>query len=306
MLYNRRCVTYCRVGNKIWERLQNFQNDSRLQMKKYFLKTSNVDRGGFTLIELLVVISIIAVLMAIMMPALAKVKSQAGMVVCKTQLKDLGTAMNMYITENKGNLPDSQAVNAAGQAVQGGRWMQKLAPYYHRQTDYTNTLNNTGDNIYNFDLYRCPTQKKFVKDYEAANPNASGGASGCYGYNIYFTNYLVSQKFNWRKAASIKMPGALPLMADLSMEDPIPSDGTTVNAGWRMNVGYPHPNAILKYKWSGNLQRQEYDYFGPAPNHDGKTNYLFADGHCDTLGIWPWRDHIGTDFHPVRNVKVTP
>jgi len=273
-------------------------------MKKYFSKTSNVKRCGFTLIELLVVISIIAVLMAIMMPALAKVKAQAGTVVCKTQLKDLGTAMNMYIVENKGNLPDSQALDPTGKPIAGDRWMQKLAPYYNRASDYTTLTNNSGDNIYNFDLYRCPTQKKFVKEFEAKG--ASAGASGCYGYNIYFTNYLASQKFNWRKAASIKTPDALPLMADVSMEDPIPNDGTVVNAGWQLRPYYPHPNAILKYKWDGNLQRQEYDYFGPAPNHDGKTNYMFGDGHADTLGLWPWRDHIGTDFHPVRNVKVNP
>jgi len=279
-------------------------------MKKCFSRLSNHSRSGFTLIELLVVISIIAVLMAIMMPALAKVRTQATMVVCKTQLKDLGTAMNMYITENNGNIPDSQAFNAAGQPVAGDKWFQKLAPYYNRSADYSSVANNTGDNIYNYDFFRCPTQAKFAKQL-VSEGNVSAGASGVYGCNVYFTNIAVngahSQKYNWRKASAIKMPGSLPLLGDLSMEAPV-KDGTGYLGigGWLMRGSYPHPNAIVEYGWKGNLQRKEYDYFGPAPNHDGKTNYLFADGHSETLGLWPWRDNLGTDFHPVRNVKVNP
>lgn len=53
-------------------------------------------KKGFTLIELLVVISIIAMLLAILMPALSKVKRIAQRVVCATNLKGLGTAQNVY------------------------------------------------------------------------------------------------------------------------------------------------------------------------------------------------------------------
>jgi hypothetical protein len=31
-----------------------------------------------------------------------------------------------------------------------------------------------------------------------------------------------------------------------------------------------------------------------------------ADGHTESKGIWPWRDHLGNDFHPKRNVDVKP
>jgi prepilin-type N-terminal cleavage/methylation domain-containing protein len=65
------------------------------------------DKKGFTLIELLVVISIIAILMAIMMPALSKVKEMAKLTICKTRLKNLGAATLAYTAANNNKLPVS-------------------------------------------------------------------------------------------------------------------------------------------------------------------------------------------------------
>ncbi len=62
-------------------------------------------KKGFTLIELLVVISIIAVLMAIMMPALGRVREMAKITVCKTRLKNLSTATFAYASSSDGKLP---------------------------------------------------------------------------------------------------------------------------------------------------------------------------------------------------------
>ncbi|MCF7958497.1 MAG: type II secretion system GspH family protein, partial [Phycisphaerae bacterium] len=64
---------------------------------------------GFTLIELLVVISIIALLVAILMPALNKSKEQAREVVCKTHLRAIGLGLSAYLAEN-----DDTAFNANG------------------------------------------------------------------------------------------------------------------------------------------------------------------------------------------------
>ncbi|MFI4911569.1 MAG: prepilin-type N-terminal cleavage/methylation domain-containing protein [Sedimentisphaeraceae bacterium JB056] len=61
----------------------------------------NVIAKGFTLIELLVVISIIAVLMAIMMPALRKAREQAYRVVCGANMKQIGSATGAYMADNK-------------------------------------------------------------------------------------------------------------------------------------------------------------------------------------------------------------
>lgn len=57
---------------------------------------------GFTLVELLVVIAIIALLMSILMPALARVKSQAKAVLCLSNLKQWGLVFSPYTSDNKG------------------------------------------------------------------------------------------------------------------------------------------------------------------------------------------------------------
>ncbi len=66
-------------------------------------------RGGFTLIELLVVIAIIAILAALLLPALAKAKVMANRTTCKSNEKQQVLALNMYAGENRDNLPISDA-----------------------------------------------------------------------------------------------------------------------------------------------------------------------------------------------------
>jgi prepilin-type N-terminal cleavage/methylation domain-containing protein len=59
---------------------------------------------GFTLIELLVVISIIALLIAILLPALAKAKDVARQIVCGANMKQMGLAALNYVADNRGQL----------------------------------------------------------------------------------------------------------------------------------------------------------------------------------------------------------
>ncbi len=66
---------------------------------------------GFTLIELLVVIAIIAVLLAIIMPTMRKVKEVTRETLCKSNLKNVGLAVQMYLDDYDRKIPDTQSSN---------------------------------------------------------------------------------------------------------------------------------------------------------------------------------------------------
>jgi prepilin-type N-terminal cleavage/methylation domain-containing protein len=64
-----------------------------------------VSKRAFTLVELLVVIGIIAVLIAVLLPALGRARAQANRVVCLSNIRQLDTAILMYCNDNKGWFP---------------------------------------------------------------------------------------------------------------------------------------------------------------------------------------------------------
>src|SRR3982750_3360923 len=84
-------------------------------------------RSGFTLIELLVVIAIIAILAAILFPVFAQAREKARQTACMSNVKQIGTALTMYVQDYEETMP--RAFSGGTAASPGRDWSTDLIPY---------------------------------------------------------------------------------------------------------------------------------------------------------------------------------
>src|SRR4051812_19770712 len=131
---------------------------------------------GFTLVELLVVIGIIALLVAILIPALSKSREQAVRVQCSSNLRQWGLALHQYVNTNRGFFPYNGPAIASAVPV-GGKdlgWNSSVVQEFFETYLIKNkaVTERQGDNV----LY-CPTQ-----DWHREATNDTTGTGGLVGY----------------------------------------------------------------------------------------------------------------------------
>jgi prepilin-type N-terminal cleavage/methylation domain-containing protein/prepilin-type processing-associated H-X9-DG protein len=235
-------------------------------------------KSGFTLIELLVVIAVIAILAAMLLPALAKAKQKACGAACLSNLRQWGLAMTMYLDDNRNifpmpkiatgsvtpnsfnyseNAPTWTAFNLIHRQGQGdSAWFNALPSYVGGKALWEIAANSTSPVFVNSKkIFDCPgvTQAPQVINADRVvfnygmNPKGNTGLPASIGYGTNFTSTMVQN------------PSAFVFMGDgraRSTDLPYYGDPTK-------EVGVEH---CWAQQFSG--------------RHNAGGNLTFADGHA--------------------------
>jgi prepilin-type N-terminal cleavage/methylation domain-containing protein len=153
-------------------------------------------RGAFTLIELLVVIAIIAILAALLLPALVQAKDKAMRANCLSNLKQLGLTYTMYTSDNREQFPAS-----------GRDWPQMPFVDLLKMLDPYISTNNRA-------FFRCPADRGQGFNFEWVKRNgASVGIStnqllfpNSYYYYFQFYNDDSGSRLTVRKVPEVRFP----------------------------------------------------------------------------------------------------
>lgn len=262
-------------------------------------KREKRSKYGFTLIELLVVISIIAVLMSIMMPALRKAKSLARRAQCSSNERTIMTAMQVYLSDNN---------NVFYPAQNGSRWF-----------DLGKSSKNTGDVLYGTErtssgaatsqaalaywgtmysqygadkeVFKCPSKKVNDSFWNVQNP----GDEKTFDYSDYGLNGFICWKNPTDENAIVYNPGNGHRRYD---DFKRPSDTIVLNDHWEPmlddngDMYYINLKATYKYNGENLAQWKVLATSDPQKNgssvdecwrHDRSSNILWLDGHVSNL-----------------------
>ena len=233
---------------------------------------------AFTLIELLVVIAIIAILAALLLPALTRAKSQALSIACLNNLKQLQICWHLYALDNDDVLPPNNFIyDIIGDTPidQGASWCTNLAPFDANPAGIENGLlfrYNTSDAI-----YHCPADYSRVQTRAGAllpqirlrSYNLSLSINGYPGYDPMFA----AENPSFMKLTQIIHPGPSQLIVFLDVHE-----GEIT--GLR-RLAFP-PQSY----WPS-MSNVWWDFI-PANRHNQGCKRLscFADGHTEH---WKWR-----------------
>jgi len=204
-------------------------------------------RAAFTLVELLTVIAIVGVLAAIIIPVVYKVRENARASQCTSNLRAVSSALLLYATENKNQLP-AVATTWYPPANQKDSWLYKAWPYagyQQAQLDKDWTVLRALDPVERSNIFICPSTQRSKLDtpvYKAPiNPNVF-----CYGLNV-----LSDDAGAWMKSirlSDVVAPGRTFMVTEVS---------------FYLGTAYGY-----------------LDNYGLIP-HSGGANFAFFDGHVE-------------------------
>jgi prepilin-type N-terminal cleavage/methylation domain-containing protein/prepilin-type processing-associated H-X9-DG protein len=242
------------------------------------MKLHRQPKRGFTLIELLVVIAIIAILAAMLLPALTKAKVKAQATHCMNNSRQLMMAWIQYYSDN-----DDQLVNNYGQPFSAleeknqtyRSWVNNIMGWgatdmFGDRMDRTDGITQAPFYKYSSGLgiYKCPADRFVSPKQSAAGITARprsysmNGFFGVYDPGVPSptgnNNYPTYRQF--LKAGSIPNPATLFVTCD---EHP-----DSINDGFLQ--ANPHTD-VAPSKWDDL----------PATYHDGACGFAFADGHSE-------------------------
>ena len=151
----------------------------------------NDSRRGFTLVELLVVIGIIAVLLAILFPAMMAVREGARKITCRSNLRQIGVALSNYHADH-GKFPPfliSRKGNPQRIADEdkGANWLVALLPYVEQGSLYSEwdhhiPANKNPGRSTEIPLFKCPSDAHATENF--CTYAGGGWARGNYGMNV--------------------------------------------------------------------------------------------------------------------------
>jgi prepilin-type processing-associated H-X9-DG protein len=215
------------------------------------------------LIELLVVIAIIAILAALLLPALARTKTKAQGIQCVDHLKQLQLCWYMYADDHNERLVQNGTGDQEGWV---GGWI------LNNPVDATNVnlLKPPKGKLWPYNqstgIYRCPADKSTVKIGGKVYPRTrSISMNGCMNGNSWYTELIKNKWWTYRKLTDIVDPPPVKAFVFIDEREESVDDGYFLVT--------MEPNNL----WA-NL---------PAIYHNGASGLSFADGHAE---IKKWLD----------------